>query len=90
MSIEEICEQRGLTAFTVEKHLADCIVEGRAFDVSRFVADADRALIEAAAAQHGTQRLKPLRDALPGHITYRMIRFVVADIQNREQRAAAV
>jgi len=29
----------------------------------------------------GTERLKPLREALPRHITYRMIRFVVADLQ---------
>ena len=40
-----------------------------------------RALVEQAAAALGTERLKPLREALPRHITYRMIRFVVADLQ---------
>ena len=66
---------------TVEKHLADCILRGRPFDVSQFVSAEDRAHIERAAAGLGTERLKPLREALPRHITYRMIRFVVADLQ---------
>jgi ATP-dependent DNA helicase, RecQ family len=85
LSIEEICQKRNLTEITVEKHLADCIMEGREIDVSRHVADKDRALIEDAVSRLGTERLRPLRDALPAHISYRMIRFVVADLE----RAAA-
>jgi ATP-dependent DNA helicase RecQ len=85
MTIEEICEQRGLTAMTVEKHLAECITEGRPFDISRHVTEQDRALIERAVEQCGADRLKPLRDALPRHVTYRMIRFVVADLQRAAQ-----
>jgi ATP-dependent DNA helicase RecQ len=81
LTVEEICAQRGLTEMTVEGHLAACILEGRAFDVSQFVAAQDRAEIEHAAASLGTERLKPLREALPRHINYRMIRFVVADLQ---------
>jgi ATP-dependent DNA helicase RecQ len=81
LTVEEICARRGLTEITVEGHLAACILEGRAFDVSQFVAAEDRAEIEHAAASLGTGRLKPLREALPRHITYRMIRFVVADLQ---------
>ncbi|HUQ31923.1 MAG TPA: RecQ family ATP-dependent DNA helicase [Pyrinomonadaceae bacterium] len=85
LAIEEICERRGLTEITVEKHLAECITQGRAFDISRYVSDADRAQIEIAVKQLGTQLLKPLRDALPTHINYRMIRFVVANVQRIEQ-----
>jgi ATP-dependent DNA helicase RecQ len=81
LTVEEICAQRGLTEITVEGHLAACILEGRAFDISRHVSPGARAQIEAAAARLGTARLKPLREALPRHITYRMIRFVVADLQ---------
>jgi ATP-dependent DNA helicase RecQ len=81
MSVEEIARERGLTEMTVEKHLAECIVAGRAFDVGAHVAAPDRALIEQTVARLGPERLKPLRDALPRHITYRMIRFVVADLQ---------
>src|ERR1044071_3179145 len=81
LTVEEICAQRGLTEITVEGHLADCILRGRAFDVSQFVSSQDREQIERAAARLGTERLKPLREALPRHTTYRMIRFVVADLQ---------
>ena len=81
LTVEEICAQRGLTEITVEGHLADCILRGRAFDVSQFVNAEDREHIERAAERLGTERLKPLREALPRHITYRMIRFVVADLQ---------
>jgi RecQ family ATP-dependent DNA helicase len=86
MTIEEISRERGIAEMTVEKHLADCILEGRLFDISRHVNAQDRALIEAAVNRLGGERLKPLRDALPRHVNYRMIRFVVADMQ----RAAAM
>ncbi|MDQ1610854.1 MAG: ATP-dependent helicase RecQ [Pyrinomonadaceae bacterium] len=85
MTIEEISRERGIAEMTVEKHLADCILEGRPFDISQHVGERDRALIEEAVRRLGDERLKPLRDALPRHVSYRMIRFVVADLQ----RAAA-
>jgi len=85
MTIEEIAQERGLTVMTVEKHLAECIVAGRAFDVARHVNAEDRTLIELAIERLGTERLKPLRDQLPRHITYRMLRFVVADLQRAAQ-----
>jgi RecQ family ATP-dependent DNA helicase len=80
-TIEEIARGRNLTEMTVEKHLADCIIKGRDFDISTHVSDEDRAAIEAAAGRLGTEQLRPLRDALPSRITYRMIRFVVADLK---------
>jgi ATP-dependent DNA helicase RecQ len=79
-----------LTEITVEGHLADCILRGRPFDVSQFVSAEDRVQIESAAASLGTERLKPLREALPRHLTYRMIRFVVADLQRAAGLGAAV
>ena len=85
LSIEEISQRRGLTEITIEKHLADCLMQGRPINISPYVSDADRALIELAIDQLGTQHLKPLRDALPEHISYRMIRFVVADVRHAEQ-----
>jgi ATP-dependent DNA helicase RecQ len=85
LSIEEIGVRRALTPITIEKHLADCILQGRDVEIKRFVAPSDRALIEDAAAQFGTDRLKPLREALPDHINYRMIRFVLADMQRAAQ-----
>ncbi|MBA3767240.1 MAG: RecQ family ATP-dependent DNA helicase [Acidobacteria bacterium] len=87
LAIEEISERRGLTEMTIEKHLAECIVRGLAFDLSRHVAERDQALIEIAIDQLGTQQLRPLRDALPSHINYRMIRFVVAEVKRAEQQS---
>lgn len=84
LSIEEIASRRNLTEITIEKHLADCIIEGRDFDISRHVTDEDRAAIEMAIERLGTQQLRPLRDVLPSHINYRMIRFVVAEVQRAE------
>jgi ATP-dependent DNA helicase RecQ len=81
LTVEEIARQRNLTEMTIEKHLADCITAGRPVDITRHVTDEDRALIEIAVEQLGTQLLRPLRDALPAHINYRMIRFVVADLE---------
>jgi ATP-dependent DNA helicase RecQ len=88
MTIEEISRERAIAEMTVEKHLADCILAGRPFDISRHVNAQDRALIEEAVRRLGGERLKPLRDALPRHVSYRMIRFVVADLQRAAVAAA--
>ena len=85
LTIEEISERRSLVAVTIEKHLADCILEDREIDVSQFVSEDDYALIVAEVERHGADRLKPLRDALPQRINYRMIRFTIADLQRRGQ-----
>jgi ATP-dependent DNA helicase RecQ len=84
LTLAEIAAARGLTAQTIENHLADCIKQGREFDLSRFVTEADRRLIERAAVEHGTQFLKPIRDALPAHISYAMIRLVLADAETHK------
>lgn len=81
LSITEISVRRGLREQTIEQHLAECILEGRAVDMSRHVNAADFALIEHAVAQHGSARLRPVHEALPEHITWGMIRFVVAYLQ---------
>jgi ATP-dependent DNA helicase RecQ len=79
MSVDDIATQRGLTVNTVEAHLAECIVEGREFDMSRHVGQDAYRLISAAIQEHGTSRLRPLKDALPEEITWGMIKFVIAD-----------
>jgi ATP-dependent DNA helicase RecQ len=78
LTIEEIAATRHLSPATIEGHLADCILEGRQVDVSKFVSDEDRALIEAAIEEHGISLLRPIKEAVPPHVTYRMVRFVVA------------
>ncbi|HKO97005.1 MAG TPA: RecQ family ATP-dependent DNA helicase [Pyrinomonadaceae bacterium] len=87
MSVAEICAHRGLVANTIEGHLVDCLIAGFDVDVSRMVSIEERKLIEEAISEHGTERLKPLRDSLPESITYNQIRLVVA--QRRKTQPAA-
>jgi hypothetical protein len=47
--------------------------------------DKDRqAIIEAACARVGTERLKPLKDVLPPEITFEEIRLVVARLRRNQ------
>ena len=78
-SIQEIASQRGLVTNTIEGHLVECIAAGLPVDLARLVSDSDRAQIEKAIAEHGTEKLKPVRESLPESITYNMIRFVVEE-----------
>jgi superfamily II DNA helicase RecQ len=77
-SVAEIAAQRNLVANTIEGHLIECISSGLAVDIARLVSESDRSQIEKAIAEHGVEKLKPIRDSLPESITYNMIRFVVA------------
>jgi ATP-dependent DNA helicase RecQ len=78
-SVDEIARQRNLVVNTIDGHLIECLDAGMALDISRLVADSERALIEKVVAEVGLDGgLKPIREALPENITYNMIRFVVA------------
>jgi len=85
LSLQEIAKQRNLVSNTVEGHLIDCIRAGLDVDISKFVSMNDCALIEKAIDQHGTNKLRSLRDSLPENMTYNMIRFVVTDWQRRKR-----
>src|SRR5688572_30737913 len=78
-SVVEIARQRGLVPNTIESHLEECLRAGLPVDVSKLVSPDARKLIEQAIDQHGTEKLKPIREALPEDITYNQIRFVVAE-----------
>ncbi|HEV7683195.1 MAG TPA: helix-turn-helix domain-containing protein, partial [Pyrinomonadaceae bacterium] len=78
LSVAEIASQRGLVTNTIEGHLIECISSGLAVEISRLVSDSDRAQIEKAITDNGTEQLKPIRESLPESITYNMIRVVVA------------
>ncbi|MGI9065098.1 MAG: RecQ family ATP-dependent DNA helicase [Pyrinomonadaceae bacterium] len=79
LSVAEIAQKRGLVANTIEDHLVECLRAGLAVDVSRLVSAEDRKQIQEAIEQHGTEKLKPIRESLPESITYNQIRFVVAE-----------
>jgi ATP-dependent DNA helicase RecQ len=84
IALAEIASRRNCTARTIEGHLADCVRAGLAIDISQFVSESERIQIQKAIAEHGADKLRPLRDALPESITYTMIRFVIAELQQRD------
>jgi ATP-dependent DNA helicase RecQ len=85
LGVAEIAERRNLKPLTIEEHLAALIEEGREISLSDLVDDEGRALIEAAAAKVGLERLRPIKDELPERIGYDAIRFVVADLKRRQK-----
>ncbi len=78
-SVAEIAAQRELVPNTIEGHLEECLRAGLLVDITRMVPAEVRKQIEEAIDEHGTERLKPIRESLPETITYNQIRFVVAD-----------
>ena len=81
LSLPEIAERRALQVRTIEDHLADCIRVGLEIDLDGLVSGPDQKLIVGAIEKFGFATLKSLRDALPGHISYGMIKFVLARYQ---------
>lgn len=84
LSIAKIAEQRGLKTSTIEEHLSLLIADGYPVNVDDLVDPADRQLIETAAASCGTDRLTPIKEALPERISYGAIRIVLAAMKNRQ------
>ncbi|HZF41538.1 MAG TPA: RecQ family ATP-dependent DNA helicase [Blastocatellia bacterium] len=85
LGLDEIAQKRNLKPSTIETHLAALIEEGREINLSDFVDDEDRALIEASAAQVGLEGLRPIKDQLPERIGYNAIRLVIAMLKYRQK-----
>ncbi len=80
MAVDAIAEARGLKPTTVASHLADCVREGLITDIGGLVPEADVRAVREAAAEHGTERLRPIHDALEGRVDFGSIRLVVAHL----------
>ncbi len=76
-SVEEICKERGLSQVTIEGHLIDCLDKGMELDYTCFVPQKFENEIKKAIETYGTERLKPIKEALSPEITYTMIRFAM-------------
>lgn len=76
-TIEEICKYRGLSQVTIEGHLIDCLNKGMPLEYECFIPkDMEPGIMEAIKI-HGTDKLKPIKEALPSEVTYTAIKFAV-------------
>ncbi|MEB3752355.1 helix-turn-helix domain-containing protein [Geobacillus icigianus] len=77
-TIEEIAAIRRLKRSTIEDHLVEIAANVPAFSIAPFVAAEKAAAVQAAAKTLGTRKLKQIRDALGGAVSYFEIRLVLA------------
>lgn len=75
--MEEIARERNVLKETIEKHLIECLYEGLELDYQSFIPEHMEPQIVAAIKQYGTERLKPIKEALPQEVTYTAIRFAI-------------
>jgi ATP-dependent DNA helicase RecQ len=83
-SFEEIAQIRGRQVTTVVNAVANLVESGLLEFQPAWIDQTRQSVIEAACAQLGLERLRPLKDALPPEITFDEIRLVVARLR-REQ-----
>lgn len=77
LNINEIAVARGLTASTIESHLVDCAEKGLQVDAERFISKEFEPQILEAIRQCGTEKLKPIKEALPDEVSYGAIKFMI-------------
>lgn len=78
MSIEDIANERGLTRITIEGHLIDCLEKGMDLNLEKYVHTEYKDEILKAIEEIGTEKLKPIKEALPEDVSYFDIRYYVA------------
>jgi ATP-dependent DNA helicase RecQ len=86
-SFDEIAKIRGRQIASVISLVADLVEKGTLEFQSGWVDQTRQAMIEAACAQLGMERLKPLKEALPPEITFEEIRLVVARLRCEQEMA---
>ncbi|CUH95521.1 putative ATP-dependent DNA helicase RecQ [Propionispora sp. 2/2-37] len=76
-SLEEIAQERNLKVITVQDHLVRCSREGHVVNWDPLIPSQQEELVLKAIQQLGTDRLKPLKEALPDEIDYTTIKAVI-------------
>ena len=91
-TFEEIAKIRGRQLSTVVSAVADMVERGELKFDRRWIPSDRLEKIEATCTKLGTERLRPIKDALPAEITFDEIRLVVAKLRvdaEGEARAAS-
>ncbi|WP_434169679.1 DNA helicase RecQ [Peribacillus frigoritolerans] len=76
-SIKEIGTLRGLSAISIENHLLKCAEEHLDIKWDEIFLEKDFNLVLETAKQLDSDKLKPLKEALPEHISYFMIKAIL-------------
>jgi ATP-dependent DNA helicase RecQ len=76
-SIKEIGTLRGLSAISIESHLLKCAEEHLDINWDEIFLEKDFDLVLETAKQLDSDKLKPLKEALPEHISYFMIKAIL-------------
>lgn len=84
MSFPEIAAARGRRLNTVITQVADLVEKGTLEFDPRWVAEEVRTAIEQLALRLGTDRLKPIKEALPPEVDYPEIRLVVSALRRSD------
>ncbi|HZG69969.1 MAG TPA: RQC domain-containing protein, partial [Chondromyces sp.] len=74
LSIQEIAQKRELSVATVENHLLLCAEQDLDIELLSLIPEDFLPLIEEAVGEVGNQRLKPIKELLPGEVSYLMIK----------------
>lgn len=85
-SLDEIARMRGRQLSTIVEQVCALMESGQLEFQPGWVETAKREKIEAACQQHGVERLKPIKEALPDDITYDEIRLVVTCMRKKESK----
>jgi ATP-dependent DNA helicase RecQ len=89
-SLEEIAQIRGRQLSTITATVAALVEDGQIEFRDDWVSPEKQAVIEAACAKIGMERLKLLKDSLPPEISYDEIKLVVGKIRREEFLRKAV
>lgn len=79
-SINEIAIERNLTKNTIENHLIACYELGMDIDIEKDIHTEFENNIVNVIHELGTEKLRPLKDALPDKVSYLDIRYYIAKI----------
>jgi ATP-dependent DNA helicase RecQ len=83
-TLQEIAQIRGRQLSTVVSMVAEMVERGDVDFEPGWVQQDNQEKIEEACARLGTQRFKPIKEALPEQITYEEIKLVVAHLRQQQ------
>ena len=83
LSVEQVAERLGRAVSTTYGYLEAYIRHRRVTDATRWIPRGELEEIEAAVQPAGSERLKPIHEALGGRIGYERIRIAVACLANQ-------